>query len=242
VEQPPKELTIRRQRLAASDPEQPIIAAPPEDAEGQNPGASRPRRRGGRRPDTRVTEAILEAARELLIERGYEGASWVQIAYRAQVARTSIYERWRSREELVVAAISASAPDLPTPDTGSVRQDLVAIVEEEIDALDGDLGTLVVALAAPMRRHPELRRAFRQSVSLRRAQVMLEALERGVERGELRPDIDRRIFLESFVGLVLTRLFMVGAGLDEPDLAKRHVDQLLGGVLAKPAGRRRNVT
>ncbi len=193
------------------------------------------RRWSGRRPEPRLTAAILQAARELLVERGYEAASWVQIAERANVPRSALYRRWQSHEQLVADAILAAAPALSAPDTGSVRQDLVAIAEEEIAALRGELGRLLVALAEPMQRHPALRRAFRQAVSLRRAEVMLAALERGVARGELQPNLDRRVFVESLVGLVLARLFIVGAGLDEPDLAERHVDQLLQGVLARPA-------
>src|ERR1035438_2033519 len=59
----------------------------------------------GRPRDQLVDEAILRAALDLFGEFGIEGASIGQIANRAGVARTTIYRRWSSREDLLVNAI-----------------------------------------------------------------------------------------------------------------------------------------
>ncbi len=54
-----------------------------------------------------MDQAILRAARDLLVERGYSGTSIEAIARRAKVAKTSIYRRWKRRDDLLFRAAFA---------------------------------------------------------------------------------------------------------------------------------------
>jgi AcrR family transcriptional regulator len=80
----------------------------------------------GRPRDGRIDEAVLSAARELLLEVGYAGLSLTAIAERAGTTRPALARRWPSLDHLVHEAAFPQELELPRPDgTPSVR-DLVA--------------------------------------------------------------------------------------------------------------------
>ncbi len=58
------------------------------------------------------TEAIIAAARKTFLERGFDSASMDQIALTAGVSKRTVYNRFRSKEELFGAAITASCKNL----------------------------------------------------------------------------------------------------------------------------------
>ena len=90
--------------MSSSSAEQ---AVPLEEAAAKGPG--RPR-------DPEADRAILEATIEILGEEGYEGLSIEGVAARAGVGKTTIYRRWTSKAELVVAAIQRyKSPADPSP-------------------------------------------------------------------------------------------------------------------------------
>src|SRR5215470_12513669 len=86
------------------------------------------RRPGGR--SARVQVAVFEATLQLLEERGYEGLSMASIAERAGVHETSLYRRWKTKEQLILEALDRRmAQEIPAPDTGTLRSDLVAVLQ-----------------------------------------------------------------------------------------------------------------
>ena len=80
--------------------------------------------------------AVRNAIHELLAREGYAGTTIERVAARAGVGRGAVYRRWRSKAEMVFAAVVHSA-ELPTPvDSGTLEGDLVALAER-IAALTG---------------------------------------------------------------------------------------------------------
>ena len=55
-------------------------------------------------------------------------------------SKTTMYKHWRSRAELVAAAVQALASDPAVPDTGDVRGDLIALTADSLDAYKGAAG------------------------------------------------------------------------------------------------------
>ena len=83
--------------------------------------------RGRPRSDDR-TAAILEAARDVLGDNGWEAFRVQDVADRAGAGLATIYRRWSTKEELVAAAIESKLPDPPTP-TGDPQRDLRDLIE-----------------------------------------------------------------------------------------------------------------
>jgi hypothetical protein len=73
-------------------------------------------------------------------------------------------------------------------------------------------------------RNPELMRLFRDRVIRPRRQMLLDTLERGKQRGELRDEVDAALVVEMMVGAHLARRF-AGRKISR-DWAEQVVDQI----------------
>jgi AcrR family transcriptional regulator len=203
----------------------------------------------GRPRDARADRAILEATRELIAELGVYGFRTHDVAARAGVGKGAIYRRYRSKDELVTAAIAALVgEEIAVPDTGSTRADLLIVMREAVALYRGSAaGRLMPNLIGAFAQKPELARAVRDGFLAGRRQALTEVLRRGVERGDLRPDLDVELALDVLGGPLFYRLLVTGGPLDE-QLAEGVTDLILRGFApdqrrrAKPRKGRREKT
>ncbi len=181
--------------------------------------------RGGR-----AEAAILEATRELIIEVGVRGLTVEGVAARARVAKTTVYRRWSSKEELALAVLLQSVREIAVPDLGNVREELIAFLNDAIRVLTRSLmGRVMQGLVSDFAGNEELGKAFREQViSLRLAGVQ-RLIERAIERGEIRSDVDVVLVHELLFGPIFYRLLLTGRKLDRR-LAERIVDAILPGI------------
>ena len=151
----------------------------------------------GRR--ARSEQAILEAAEALIAERGVDGLTIEGVSARSGVAKTTISRRWRDKEELALAIlVDATANIKPPPDLGDTRKELLTFVRtaKRIVKPGGIVQELVSAIATK----PHLSRTYRERiVDLRLAEVKT-VIDRGIERGDLRPDTNVRLAHEMLIG------------------------------------------
>jgi AcrR family transcriptional regulator len=145
-----------------------------------------------RRRGAALEEALLEAAWRELVEVGYGRFTIESVAARAGTSRPVIYRRWPDRSELAIAAVRyfGRTDQVPTPDTGSVRDDLVALLRSasksraELAALFSvQMGEF---FAETGRTPADLRADFLRERS--QPWGIDEVLRRGVERGEIDPE------------------------------------------------------
>jgi AcrR family transcriptional regulator len=187
-----------------------------------NPGSSRSSR------SERARTAILAATRELLAQGGVRELTIEGVAARSGVAKTTIYRRWHSKDELALAVlIDMVETVVAVPDLADSRSELIAFVRGAVRVLSKTLmGPVMKGLVSELATDSDLASAFRtQVVALRIAEVE-RLIARGVERGELRPDIDVYLAHELLFGPVYYRLFLSGGPLDGM-LAERIVDAVL---------------
>ena len=189
-----------------------------ETLEHEVPGTVAERRRG----------AILDATRELLAEGGVHGLTVEGVAARAGVAKTTIYRRWRSKEELALEVlIDMVERFVATPALDDTRAELVAFVGNAVRILGTTLmGRVMQGLVSDLAADPELARAFRQRVVATRVAEVERLVERGIARGDLRLDSDRELLHELLFGPVYYRLMLSGRPLED-GLAERIVDAVL---------------
>jgi AcrR family transcriptional regulator len=139
-----------------------------------------------------LDDALLDAAWAELVERGYGRFTIDGVAARAGTSRPVIYRRWPSRSDLAVAAIRHHGLNQPvtTPDTGSVRGDLIDLLRDA-SASRSDVAALISVqmgeyFAETGRAPADLRAEF---LSGRQQPFSIdEVLRRGVERGEIDPE------------------------------------------------------
>jgi AcrR family transcriptional regulator len=181
-------------------------------------------RRPGRPRDDELDGVIRAATLDLLVELGYNALSLEKVAATAGVGKATIYRRWDSKLELVLdAVISRCQEHVVSPDTGSLREDLLEMYRALLAKFVRD-GDVMHAFIAEQRRHPELAAAFREAfLNERRAATQL-VLIRGIERGELPPDADVELLGDVGSALLWHRLSVSGAPMTD-DLPERIVDQ-----------------
>lgn len=190
-------------------------------------------RRPGRPRDARVDVAVAEAAREVLREHGFGGATVEAIAARAGVGKAAIYRRWKSREELLVDVSSADIPDIPCPDTGSLRGDLLDVFTQLAKQVaTSETASYLGDIIAEAARNPVMAEHFAATLERRRS-MCGEAVHRAADRGDLRDGIDPELVIELVSGPIFYRKLFTATPADDA-YVERVVDAVLRGVLADP--------
>ncbi|MFF2774031.1 TetR/AcrR family transcriptional regulator [Streptomyces sp. NPDC058052] len=186
-----------------------------------------------RRRGARMRSAVLAATVDVLAEHGLAGTTVGAVARAAGVHETSVYRRWRTRENLILEALTEQADAaVPLPDTGRVRDDLVAYFGSLARLLATPQGEALLRLSAERDDTLPDRRLAYWSDRLDRGAVMVR---RAVDRGELPPDTDPSLVIEALGGPLFTRALISGAPLGE-DLATRLVDLVLDGAAGPKPG------
>jgi AcrR family transcriptional regulator len=185
----------------------------------------------GRPRSERSHRAILDAANELLEERGFVDLTIDDVAQRAGASKTTIYRRWPTKGTLVFEAFSAAfLVRQPLPDTGSLRGDLLSALRTWIKVVKGTVtGRTLVGLIAEVQRDPELAEIWRDHfIGPVRAQHRL-MLVRAIERGEASLDVDSDVVLDLLFGAAYHRLLQSHLVLSDR-FAQAVVDTLVAGV------------
>lgn len=187
-----------------------------------------PRRRPGGR-SARARAAVLEATLAELLEVGYGGLRLEAVAARAGVHRTTVYRRWRDRRTLIAEALLAQrGPEVPVPDTGSVRGDLRALARAVAGSITTPLGAALARTLAADAGSPEMATAAGAFWD-ERLRLAGAIVARAVERGELSPDTDADLLLEALVGPLYLRLLGNARPLTD-GFVDALVDLLLAGA------------
>jgi AcrR family transcriptional regulator len=170
----------------------------------------------GRPRDARADEAILAATFRQLIEVGYGALSIESVAAEAGVAKTTIYRRHPTKKDLVIAAMTAATPFQPPPLDLPSRQALELFVRTAIHLLiDSGAFRILGSLLIEDRREPGLLDTFRTQLLTPRRGMVEAVLRRGVERGEIRDDIDPLVVTEMIAGAVIGHHAILGLHGDD---------------------------
>jgi AcrR family transcriptional regulator len=192
-----------------------------------------PRRRDAGRPrGAAVTAAVLAAVRAELAAAGPDGLSVERVARRAGVNKTSVYRRWPTREALVAAAMEGLLDEFAdTPDTGSLRGDLLALATPvaELAARPDGIALLRAALSAAAADDVGAVAARRVT---ERAAPVSAIRERAVARAEWRAGVDPRQVVFTLVGAIVHRTLLERAD-PTGEWLERLVDLVHGGVAVR---------
>lgn len=180
-------------------------------ASGSDGAAKRSR---GRPRSADADQAIFAAAIELLSSRGLHQLSMEAVAEKAGVGKATLYRRFASKRDLVEAALRTIRSVGPAPDTGTVRGDLGRLIKREIAASKRIKGLERFAprLLADAADDPELSALAHETVLTTDRGRIDEVLRRGVERGELRDDLDLELAIDLLHGALIYRFLLSGEG------------------------------
>lgn len=189
-------------------------------------------RTGRPRSQARRT-AILTAAGQLMLEGGLTVATMEAIAARAGVSKATIYKWWPSRGAVALEGFMVAVADSWSLSEGtSTRDALSRLVHNAIGLFTtGPAGPLLRALTAESLSQPELARALRERWFGPRRALAVAIVSRGIERKELRPDLDMALTVDALFAPVYYRLLFGHEPLDD-EFADRLVGQIMSGIAA----------
>jgi AcrR family transcriptional regulator len=158
-------------------------------------------------------QAVLEAADDLLAERGLAGVTIEGIAARAGVAKQTIYRWWSSKVDVLMDAfIDDMAEHLTPADHGDLGRDLRAHLGRVADFLTrSDPGAVFRALAGQAQHDPELAARLRTDYLGQQRTRDRVPLLRAIERGQLPADLDVDLGVDQLLGPVYYLVLVTGA-------------------------------
>jgi AcrR family transcriptional regulator len=197
--------------------------------------ADAPRR--GRPRSEKARLAILEAAAELLLERGLSAVSMDAVAERAGVSKATIYRWWRTKETLALDALynewAAASP--PARSTGSLRSDLLALLRPWVRlASSRPYGRVIAALLTEARTEPEFAAIYQSRFVEPRREQGRAIFRQAIERGEIPGNTKIEVALDLLYGPLYHRLLHGHAPLNDR-FVRDVVDTALDGIMRGPA-------
>jgi AcrR family transcriptional regulator len=197
------------------------------------PGSSRAERAAERRA------AIVEAALEEFVARGFTATRLDDVAKRAGVAKGTIYLHFKDKEsmfeELIRTAIVPLVGRLaaPPPISGSVRDAVEGFarlfIQEIASTPRGDIIRLIVAEGP---RFPAIADFYFREVVSRGLAGMRALIELAVARGEIRQKelarFPQLLVAPAIVAVIWQSLFSKHAPLDAIEMFRVHLDLIFG--------------
>ena len=169
--------------------------------------------RHGRSEEARI--AVLEAADNLLVERGFAGVTMEGIAAAAGVAKQTIYRWWRSKTDVLMDAfLEDVAQKAPSPSSGDLSADLQQHLLWLANLLAAsDTGTVFRALIAESQHNPELAARLRAEFIEPQRVRDCAPFEQAIKRGELAAAFDIQAATEELLSPIYYRLLVSGQSL-----------------------------
>lgn len=173
----------------------------------------------GRKRDHTLDTHIIEAAINILVEVGFDSMTMDMVAARAKAGKASVYRRWSSKIDLVKDALfqmSHSSVELGhLPDTGTLRNDLLAILKpHSVESGERKLRVLA-GLGSFFSKHPNLAKEVSNGVFGPWTEMNRVLMQRAVERGEISPHADIEMACQIIVSMTSYRNLMQNQTFDK---------------------------
>lgn len=158
-------------------------------------------RSAGRPRSAEKDAVILRAALDLLASHGYARMSLSQVAASAQVSKSTIHLRWKTKADLLTAALAALRMADAPPASGNTRADLTAVLKDFADTVERVNGMALIGTCLSEEAHtPELLSLLRERTVLPRRALLRDVLEEARARGEIRADADLEAAVSALLG------------------------------------------
>jgi AcrR family transcriptional regulator len=188
-----------------------------------------PKGRAPHRRDEHARIAVLHAADDLLVERGFGGVTIEGIAARAGVAKQTIYRWWPSKVDILLdTLIEDASRQLAIPDAGSAVESARRYLRSLARFLnENPAGKVLLALIGQAQHDQAMAATFHRRYLDPQRRAEREMLQRGIASGELAADLDVDAALDALLGPILYRA-LTGA-----QIPGSFVDRLIADALQR---------
>ena len=182
----------------------------------------------GRPRSEKTRQAILTASYDLLLLNGFHSITVEGIAERAGVSKATIYKWWPNKAAVVLDGFFAATESmLEVPDTGSAKEDLLVQTRNLAAFLTSTRGKVITELIAEGQSDENVAKEYRNRYFNPRRLISQHILERGMERGELKKDLDIELSIDLIFAPLFYRLLITGEKVDAA-----YVEQLISYAFA----------
>ncbi len=192
-----------------------------------------PARGPGRPRSEKADQAILGATINLLAELGVHGLSIEAVAASAGVGKTTIYRRWQTKEDLILAALARLRPPGPPPETGSLEGDLTALSEGQIARVAGTkLPQVVPRVLSEAMGDAEFHARVLEDLVDPIREMLGDLVRRAIERGELATDTDVDQAIDLIHAAVVYRVLVSAGDLSRSRGEMKQISRVLLAAFA----------
>jgi len=172
-----------------------------------------------------LEDAIRQAAFEELTVVGYTAFSVEGVAARARTGKASIYRRWPTKQELVMDSLLTVLPTpqdcgiaMPLDDAVTTVEALYAVARAIGNVITSPAGDAMRAIKCEAAGDPELAKLIDERFQAPRRAAMLDLLNRGVQRGEVRPGAATALVADVLPAVLMHRVIMQRESLTPRDI------------------------
>ena len=169
---------------------------------------------------------MIQAAQAIIVEHGLDTCTIEEVARRSGVAKTTIYRHFGNADELVLAAVDEMIEDVAPPDTGTLRGDLAGVVLVFRDVVRKPFfRQFFASMLSKALIDPEFAVLYRDLQEMRHAPLRV-AIQRGMARGEVDPEIDLELAMYFVQGP-----FVAKRMVENEDISDREIDAFLDFIV-----------
>ena len=187
----------------------------------------------GRPRSIKSQRAMLQATLELLGELGYEAMSIEAIASRAGVGKSTIYRRYKGKEELVADAIESIRQEVIIPDTGSLESDIDRLIKSAaqitLNATGKQAVAMIIASAASSQSFAQI---YWEKYLQPRREAFAIVIERAKKRDEIKADLDADLLFDAMSGIMLYALIFPPTTESWSEYVRRALKLMFKGALS----------
>lgn len=186
---------------------QAVRRAPAREAELDTPVGGEARG-PGRPRDPNLESRVFAAALKIYAEAGWSGFSFDAVARSACVGKAPLYLRWKTKEDLLLAALSAHYRSISIRDSGNLRDDLVDYATRLLESKASGDGWAFLRIHLEATVIPALQARFTSQIAIPHVEGARALLHRAVERGEIPADTPVDLLLDSLYGAIVIRMIL----------------------------------
>lgn len=169
---------------------------------------------------------LLAVTLQLLREHGYDRLSLDVVATTARASKATLYRRWPTKAELVLAAFVEGTRQIAVdPDTGTLRGDLLRL-GEQIRAHVSTHASTIRAVLVEVSRSDKLAAMLQEQFLDQRKALIARVLARAVDRGEIDASAITDDLWDVLPGYLIFRSVLTGRAA-----SRRTVQQLVDNVI-----------
>jgi len=162
----------------------------------------------GRPRDPDLESRVFAAALKIYAEAGWSGFSFEAVARTASVGKAPLYLRWKNKEDLLLAALSAYYRNVSIRDSGNLRNDLVEYAARLLESKASPDGWAFLRIHLEATVIPALQARFSSQIAIPHVEGARALLRRAIDRGDLPADAPVDLLLDSLYGAIVIRMIL----------------------------------